>query len=79
MRRFYKDLLIATVSSLRGVSKCHRLRLHRGGLTHLANVGDCKSQGPPKMLFMYEMRIKRVHRNDCCLQCLPRQPSACPS
>ncbi len=37
-----------------------------------------KSQGPPKMLFIYEMRIKRRHANGCCLRCLlPRQPSAC--
>ncbi len=39
-----------------------------------------KSQGPPKMLFIYKMRIKRGHANGFCLQCLlPRQPSACPS
>ncbi len=39
-----------------------------------------KSQGPPKMIFIYEMRIKREHANGCCLRCLlPRQPSACPS
>ncbi len=35
-----------------------------------------KSQGPPKILFIYEIRIKRGHTNGCCLRCLlPRQPS----
>ncbi len=35
-----------------------------------------KSQGPPKMLFIYEMRIKRGQANGCGLMCLlPRQPS----
>ncbi len=29
-----------------------------------------KSQGPPKMLFIYEMRIKRGHANGFCLSCL---------
>ncbi len=39
-----------------------------------------KSQGPPKMLLIFEMRIKRGHADGCGLRCiLPRQPSACPS
>ncbi len=39
-----------------------------------------KSQGPPKMLYIYEMRIKCRHANGCCLRCLLSwQSSACPS
>ncbi len=38
-----------------------------------------KSQGPPKMLFKCEIRIKRRHASGCLLCLLPWRPSACPS
>ncbi len=85
------DVVMFTVKLTLEIRKCFKAccfaERHSQGRTYPLGKGRRpprapKSQGPPKKLFIYQMRIKhgRGHANGCCLLCLlPRQPSACPS